>query len=296
MRIHNAKKLFSYQDLRDFTECSFAVDFDLCDLTEPIERKKNSEWVQILFEKGTEFESDYLASLSRGAVPGKQITEIPGDGSLEERLRLTHDAMSAGADLIYQAALYFGNWHGYADILRKIDGKSKYGDHSYEVIDIKSRLEPSPENLLQVSLYTFLLGEIQQALPKRMYIVTGDLNEHSFKYSDFSHYFGTVLRAFEAYVDQAMPDRNAIPLPCSFCQYCKWRDHCDLLWDDSDHVSKVGGVARRQVIVLQHEGIENVSQLAGLDEGSAISGIGESTLSRIRINAALQLKKRKTGC
>ena len=105
MRIHNNKKLFSSQDLRDFVECRFAVDLDLCDLIEPIERAKDSEWSQVLFRKGNEFEQSYLASLNRSAPPGTKITTIPGDAPIEERISLTHDAMSVGADFIYQAAL-----------------------------------------------------------------------------------------------------------------------------------------------------------------------------------------------
>ena len=60
MRLKDEKKLFSSQDLKDFTECRFAVDLDLCDLSETIARTKDSEWEQILFRKGNEFEKNYL--------------------------------------------------------------------------------------------------------------------------------------------------------------------------------------------------------------------------------------------
>jgi len=36
-----------FSGLKDFTECKFAVDFDLCNLTEPIKKPADSEWSQI---------------------------------------------------------------------------------------------------------------------------------------------------------------------------------------------------------------------------------------------------------
>lgn len=293
MRLKDEKKLFSSQDLKDFTECRFAVDLDLCDLSETIARTKDSEWEQILFRKGNEFEKNYLEYLTGTLGPGESVKEIPDGLSLDDKVNLTHDAMASGDDFIYQAALYVGDWHGYVDILRKIDQKSKFGDYAYEVIDIKSRTEPSPDNVLQVSLYTWLLGKIQESVPDRMYIVTGDLKEHSFKYSNFEHYFQSVITDFNEYVNETIPDKEQVPVPCTFCGFCKWNDFCESRWEQTDHVSKVGGVNRKQVIELKRHGIETVKELGDIEKDKTLTGVGKDTLFKIRSNAKLQLDKRK---
>jgi predicted RecB family nuclease len=175
VRIHNSEKLYSSQDMKDFIECKFALDLDIRSLSEKIDRVEESEWTKILFKKGNDFEDDFVNTLKNDSSSEKTLVEIPTDeSSLEERVAATISAMKSGSDYIFQAALHSGKWHGYADILRKVDGLSSFGDYSYEVVDIKSRLEPSTDNILQVSLYSYLLSKIQEITPKFMYIVTGD--------------------------------------------------------------------------------------------------------------------------
>jgi uncharacterized protein len=80
--------------------------------------------------------------------------------------------MRSGADVIVQAALLQGVWSGRADILRRVEIASDLGAWSYEVIDTKLARETKGATVLQLSLYSDLLGASQGREPEYTYVVT----------------------------------------------------------------------------------------------------------------------------
>lgn len=169
MRKEHGRLLFSSGDLRDFVECKFSVDLDVADLTKKIPRVEDSELDLLLQTRGNDFEEQYHTGIkSLYKSEGRSVAEIPGDASIEERARTTIAAMSNGIDLIYQAGLFCVPWHGYPDYIRKVSGDSRFGAYRYEVADVKSRLNPSDDNVLQISLYSYLMGMVQNARPEHM--------------------------------------------------------------------------------------------------------------------------------
>ena len=85
------------------------------------------------------------------------IAELPvdsgGDGTAA-----TLAAMRDGADVIYQAPLAGGRWHGRADFLLKTATPSKLGPWSYEVVDAKLATETRAGTVLQLCVYSELLA------------------------------------------------------------------------------------------------------------------------------------------
>ena len=64
-----------------------------------------------------------------------------------------------------------GNWVGYADILRRIDGESKLGDYFYNVEDAKLAQITKAGTILQLCLYSEMIAEIQGVIPRMMSVV-----------------------------------------------------------------------------------------------------------------------------
>ena len=86
----------------------------------------------------------------------------------------TLEAMRAGADVVFQAALVDGPWFGYADFLVRVDGVSSLlGDYAYEVRDTKLARHPSASALIQMAHYGAMVEQIQQAPPPRLVIWLG---------------------------------------------------------------------------------------------------------------------------
>ena len=102
MHIHGGTVTFSATDLVNFLGCQHATFLDRRNLDDPVPAGEGDPYVVLLQEKGLEHERRYLESLRR---EGRQVIEIASDGSLAERIARTREAMTAGAEVIYQGAL-----------------------------------------------------------------------------------------------------------------------------------------------------------------------------------------------
>ena len=80
--------------------------------------------------------------------------------------------MRVGAEIICQGALAEGLWFGRPDILRRVDRESHLGAWSYEVVDTKLAQETRIGTILQLCLYSALLGSAQGVSPEYMSVVT----------------------------------------------------------------------------------------------------------------------------
>src|SRR5205807_5309070 len=89
-------------------------------------------------------------------------------------------AMREGHDIIFQAAFLAPPFYGRADFLRRVEKRSRLGDWSYEAIDTKLARTPKAKFVLQLALYSDLLGSAQGLDPAAMHLVLGDGSEHSF--------------------------------------------------------------------------------------------------------------------
>src|SRR5688572_543459 len=112
--------------------------------------------LEILALRGREHEAAFVEYLTR-----KNLTSI----NLQNRSKeSTVEAMAKGVDVIVQAKLEEGQWMGYADVLLKIPGKSRFGDWSYEVYDTKLAQSTRAGTILQLCLYTDLLSTMQESV------------------------------------------------------------------------------------------------------------------------------------
>ena len=128
----------------------------------------NSPDAQILQERGIAHEEAYLEHLKSAGLTAMSFRAFGNDDNLVAETLL---AMQAGVDVIVQAAFGDKDWFGRVDVLRKVDRPSALGDWSYEVYDCKLAHETKAATILQLSLYSHLLGTVQGLLPEAMYVV-----------------------------------------------------------------------------------------------------------------------------
>ena len=290
MRKLDGKILFAAHDLDRFLGCSHATFLDLRDLEEPLPKSEDDEQLRLLKEKGTEHELAWLESLKRQAL---SIAEIPQNESLRERVEATRNAMTSGVDIIYQAALLGGSWHGYADFLRRRKDSAGAGLPIYEVLDTKLARAASPQHIMQLCVYTELLAQAQGFTPPFMVLILGDGREAAFRFVDFADYFRIARRRFEAFT--ADPPLNSYPEPCRACERCRWRDLCAAQWEKDNHLSLVANIQRSQIEKLRAVGVSTVRALAQLPSNASIQKLSGETLSRLRSQAQLQIYKLDTG-
>ena len=219
--------------------------------------------LEALRERGFQHESAYLDHLrSRG----REVVELRGLGLDRSAVEQTGDAMRAGSDVIAQATLASGRWHGRADVLLRVDRPSKLGDWSYEVVDTKLSRETRAGTLLQLCLYSDLLGEVQGADCERMYVVTprSDFVPEEYRIDDYSAFYRRVkAKLLTAVVDVETPSPT-YPEPCPQCEICNWRIRCDRQRRHDDHLSLVAGIQRLQRQELEQQQIPTLEALGSL--------------------------------
>lgn len=90
--------------------------------------------LEILRERGFSHEKAFIDHLTQTGIPS---IKIEGIDITDDTVAQTKAAIESGIEVIIQGALRQGRWSGRADILRRVEKPSRFGDWSYEVIDTK---------------------------------------------------------------------------------------------------------------------------------------------------------------
>jgi uncharacterized protein len=287
MRKFNNALLHSASDLNAFLGCAHAVSLSLRKLLDPQclpDRAADDDEARLVIDAGHRHEQDYLDQLKAQTT----VAEISADGSVEQRVQATIDAMNGGAPIIYQAAFLHGPWHGFADFLRRVDEPSTLNGWSYEPIDTKLAREPRAKHLVQLGLYGDMIETVQDRPPNKLHVVLGNGEEHSFASKDF-HYTIAVSKArYLGFVDDGA--RGTSPEPCGACKLCGWREVCADEWERTDHLSRVAGLSRPQAKKLRAAGISTLAALAQTPPRTLVPKLAANTFEKLRAQADLQLR------
>src|SRR5450631_1615569 len=187
--------------------------------------------LNLVFSKGMDHERAYLERLRQA---GRVVTEIRTRYDVAGRIeaeRQTLEAMCAGADVIYQAAFYDGQWGGQADFLLRTDRSSDLGDWSYDIADTKLARRLKVPALLQMATYAERLAQLQGVHPEFLTVVTGDGVERPWRLVDVASYARRARSRLRAAVEE-QPFTQ--PVPVAHCAQCRWSTKCGALWEAAD--------------------------------------------------------------
>jgi uncharacterized protein len=83
------------------------------------------------------------------------------------------------------------------------------------------------------------------------------------------------------------------PEPVTFCEVCAWWQPCNARRRADDHLSFVAGISRLQIKELRHLGVGTLERLGDLREVPKPARGSRDALTRVRDQAAIQLKARR---
>jgi uncharacterized protein len=294
MQNRQSQVLYSASDIVAFLGCKHRTTLDLRKLGGWDAAKAEADEATALVQTyGDRHELAYLQSLKQR---GLQVVEIDKQAALEDQVAATRAAMTAGAEVIFQATLLQAPFLGYADFLFKVDGPSKLGEHHYEVADTKLAKSNRAKFMVQLCFYADLLEKEQGVLPRHLHVVLGKLddadkrkrglapqdeNTAQLLTSEYIHHFRQIKSDFLAFT--ANPPATEA-LPNAACGQCGWREHCQQTWESQDHVCLVANIRRDQIDKLAKSGITTMKALAAY--GGEVKGIG--VLDKLKIQAQLQ--------
>lgn len=289
MRIIDGEMRLSASDLMRFKGCrhASALDLRLIEVGDVAPCDDGDE-AELLQRQGDAHELAFLEELKRS---GRTIVEIPKEGLiLEESVRLTHEAMAGGPDVIFQGALLSGAWGGYSDFLERVDRLSALGSWSYEVVDTKLKRKPDPKHVLQLCLYSDLLAEVQGVAPEAAHLQLGDGTRFTVRLADVSAYARHARRMLETFLVERPGTR---PEPVSACALCRWREQCGAQWELEDSLSLVAGISRSQRQKLEAAGVATMAGLAA--RADRVPKMAAETQVRLNAQARLQSARRAGG-
>ena len=220
--------------------------------------------LDLLIERGREHERSYVHSLRE---TGLRVLEFSGLNT-RDALQFTEKAMRDGADVIVQGALQQGQWFGLPDVIRRVEVPSALGAWSYEIHDTKLARETRAGTILQLGLYSEMLGSMQGVRPEWFRVVTPDRERpiRTYRVDDYAAYFRLVRAQMERLVDLGHEELASLhpPDPVEQCEICAWRLECRARWRREDDLSLVAGIARTQRGELESNDVRTLASLAGL--------------------------------
>ncbi|MGD0401819.1 MAG: TM0106 family RecB-like putative nuclease [Candidatus Acidiferrales bacterium] len=293
MRATPGQIRLSATDLSNHLACRHLTSLDLS-----VARGERSapEWnspdLVVIQQLGLRHEAAYLRFLRDKGLSFADLREIKDEG---QALAETLAAMERGVEVIAQGSLAAGRWVGRSDVLARVAKPSSLGDWSYEVYDCKLARETKAATILQLALYSDLLGEIQGQAPDFMYVIpTGkNFEAEPYRFAEYSAYYRYVKARLENASD-SVENLESYPEPCTHCDVCRWFRECDAQRRSDDHLSLVAGITRLQRKQLSDWETATLSKLAALPiplQRKPLHGSREG-YERAREQARLQFQAR----
>ena len=292
MKAADGRITLSPSDVTAYLACEHLATLSLAEARGELTRPPfDNDQAELIFRKGREHEEAYLRRLE---AEGKSVARIDlrPDYDWARAAHDTVEAMRAGVDVVYQAALVSEGWRGSADFVQRVDTPSDLGPWSYEALDTKLARHAKPAYILQLCFYSERIAAIQGLAPARIHVLLGNLTQESFRPEEFGAYYRRVCRRLEEFVADPPP---TAPYPCDHCGICEWKPLCDARWDAADHLCRVAGLQRRQIDRLAAAGITTLEDLGIAPAEPVPGGIAADTFEKLRSQAKLQLRARFTG-
>lgn len=213
----------------------------------------------LLQERGLAHERAFVGHLHECGLSVVELRAVDGVTAVDR----TQASMHEGADAIVQAALQDGRWSGRADVVLRVPVASDLGEWSYEVCDTKLALDTRGGTVLQLCLYSDLVGRVQGRTPERMYVVKpgATFPRETFRFADFQAYYRLVKRRLEEGL-AVQPSGMTYPHPVAHCDTCRWWLECDRRRHADDHLSLVAGLRALHIAELERQNINTLEQFA----------------------------------
>jgi uncharacterized protein len=284
MRKLQGNLVFSPSDLITFMESEYASWMDRFHLEFPdaVQPDQDTAEDRILQARGEEHERTFLREL---AGTGQDVCDLKSETDQNAAI----EAMRAGREIIYQAALASGSFSGIADFLVRVKGDSALGDYYYEPWDTKLARKPKPYFIIQLCCYSEMLAEMQQRLPEEFEVILGTREQRRFRTEDYFYYYRQLKHAFLEQQDRFDPNTPPeIPGPNSLG---RWSEHATRILEARDDLTLIAGIRSTQVQKLRNAGIGTTHALAETSR-DGVPGITPPAFHRLRRQARLQIASR----
>ena len=281
----------SASDLRAAAACEWALlrEFDRVlgraehapPATDPLARR--------LADLGMAHEQRVLRELHRER-PGR-IVSIPrpaaGPTGMAQATHQTTQALTAGAEVVYQAALNGERFAGFADFLVR-DARGRY-----EVWDSKLATSDSVAALLQLALYADRLAATGVPVAPEAVLVLGTGEQRRYAVGEIVPVARMRLARLLAQLDAHQASGAPLTWDDQSVHACGRCEECREQLTATDDVLLVAGVYSAQRKALRAAGVQTVADLSARNE--PVPELSAARLARLSAQARLQAQQARTG-
>ena len=301
MQLIDQRLAYSATDLVGFLECRHLANLERAATLRHLKRPfRDDPVLDRMSRRGQEYEARFLETLRAEDIRVEEIRP-PDTVSPSRQVRSEHAAtlraMRTGVDVIYQAVLLDGRRLGYADFLRRVETPSDLGAWGYEVWDTKLARQPSAPAVLQICMYSDLLGVIQGRMPERMHLALGGVERQtvSLRVADYAAYYRLVARDFRGATGRSrggpFPSQRSLNRwgIATFAAGARSVGRNGAGEDDLALVANLSSRQRRALHAIEvttRRGLANPSP--PLPE--RVEGVGQEALARVQAQAAIQVR------
>lgn len=278
----NGQLTFSPSDLTTYTQSPYASWMERYAIECPHncpEADGADSMMDLLQDKGGQHE---LGLLKEFQAQGKAIADI---AKASDKHQATVDAMAAGVEVIFQAALEANGFKGYADFLIKVPGESDLGDYHYEVWDTKLSKQVKPSFTIQLCCYADMLTPLQGRLADEFVVALGNGEQARLRTGDYFYYYQSLKRSFLN--NQHQFNAVARPNPADSSSWGRWSTVAKQQLQDCDHLSQVATMSRSQIKKFEQAEIDTVQLLIDT-QLDRIPGMNSATFNRLKAQATIQ--------
>ncbi len=282
--------------LYNFVQCPHRVSLDL--YGDPATKDEVNVFVQLLWEKGNEYEKEVIENLD---IPFTDLSSLRSDA----KENATTEAMSRGDDLIYSGRIKDGDLLGEPDLLRKqgdgyVAGDIKSGAGEEGGSDLDDR-KPKKHYAVQLAFYIDILEKLGCCSGRTPFV--WDINGEEIIY-DLEELQGkkNPTSLWSVYQDAltqvqriSSKEDTTSPANSSICKLCQWRTAClkDLIAINDLSLVPELGRAKRDTLLPHFSNLNEFTDadIDSLIKGSKtiIPGIGAGTLRKFQTRARIQL-------
>ncbi len=263
MRLQDEQILLSASDLSAHLGCTVRTQLDRRAALGQIQAPPPDPALAVWQERGLAHEKAYIEHLERDR--SLRVVDLRGVALDADGVAATRAAMRDGADVITQAPLVDGRFRGVADVLLRVETQAPVLEAwSYRVVDTKFASETRAGTVLQLCLYTRIVGQLQGLLPEEFWVVSpgGFETPERFRTTDYLAYARRIEAQLLGAVDGVIPEEPLAPEPVPACDVCRWWGRCDKRRRQADHLSFVAGITRLQRRELEPLGVDTLTALA----------------------------------
>ncbi len=148
-------------------------------------------------------------------------------------------------------------------LLKKVNGKSKWGKYKYLPVVYKLGYRTTKEHLFDLAFCSILLEPFQESKIEKGFVISSFSNHINIEKIDLNHRLRK--KVLNLYLDLNEYLKGSIPeitKERKKCTICSWQKFCDAEAKSNGFLTEIDGIGSKTALLLKANGISDIKELA----------------------------------